>query len=181
VYQIRIKMNSKSKVFTALVIIALFSRLLPHYPNFTAMGALAFFSAFSGKNVVQSLALMAGTMIVTDLILNNIVYPTGEFVLMYAGSIFTYIGFAAYTLTGYLSKSRKGAALGLIVGSLLFFAISNFGVWFSPISAYPKTVTGLLSAYTAAIPFYAPELLSSFLFSALAAYAEYRVKATAKA
>jgi hypothetical protein len=175
------KMNSKSKVITALVVVAVFSRLLPHYPNFTAMGALAFFSAFSGKNFGKSLALMAGTMMFTDVILNNIIYPTGEFVFMYAGSVFTYAGFAAYTLTGFLSKSRKGAALGLIVGSLLFFAISNFGVWFSPLSAYPKTVTGLLSAYTAAIPFYAPELLSSFLFSALAAYAESRVKATAKA
>lgn len=175
------KMNSKSKVITALVVVAVFSRLLPHYPNFTAMGALAFFSAFSGKNFGKSLALMAGTMMFTDVILNNIIYATGEFVFMYAGSIFTYVGFAAYTLTGFLSKSRKGAALGLIVGSLLFFAISNFGVWFSPLSAYPKTVTGLLSAYTAAIPFYAPELLSSFLFSALAAYAESRVKATAKA
>ena len=175
------KMNSKSKVITALVVVAVFSRLLPHYPNFTAMGALAFFSAFSGKNFGKSLALMAGTMMFTDVILNNIIYPTGEFVFMYAGSIFTYVGFAAYTLTGYLSKSRKSAALGLIVGSLLFFAISNFGVWFSPLSAYPKTVTGLLSAYTAAIPFYAPELLSSFLFSALAAYAESRGRATAKA
>jgi hypothetical protein len=175
------KMNSKSKVFTALVVVAVFSRLLPHYPNFTAMGALAFFSAYSGKNLGKSFALMAGTMMFTDVILNNIIYPTGEFVFMYAGSIFTYVGFAAYTLTGYLSKSRKGAALGLIVGSLLFFALSNFGVWFSPISAYPKTVTGLLSAYTAAIPFYAPELLSSLLFTALAAYAESRVKATAQA
>ena len=112
------KMNSKSKVFTALVVVAVFSRLLPHYPNFTAMGALAFFSAFSGKNIGKSLALMAGTMMFTDVILNNIIYPSGEFVFMYAGSIFTYVGFAAYTLTGYLSKSRKGAALGLIVGSL---------------------------------------------------------------
>ena len=174
------KMNSKSKVFTALVVVAVFSSLLPLYTNFTAMGALAFFSAFSGKNIGKSLALMAGTMMFTDVILNNIIYPSGEFVFMYAGSIFTYVGFAAYTLTGYLSKSRKGAALGLIVGSLLFFAISNFVVWFSPLSAYPKTVTGLLSAYTAAIPFYAPELLSSFLFSALAAFAETRIKATAK-
>ena len=120
-------------------------------------------------------------MMFTDIILNNVIYSTGEFVLIYAGSVFTYIGFASYTLTGYLSKTRKSAVLGLIAGSLLFFVISNFGVWISPVSSYPKTTTGLLSAYTAAIPFYAPELLSSFLFSALATYAESRVKATAKA
>ena len=174
-------MKSKASVFTVLALVAALSRLLPHYPNFTAMGALAFYTAYSGKNLWRSMALMAGIMMVTDLVLNNIVYPSGEFVLMYAGSLFTYIGFAAYTLTGYLSKSRKGAALGLIGGSIIFFAVSNFGVWFSAFSPYPKTGTGLLAAYTAAIPFYAPELLSSFLFSALAGFAELKLKATANA
>ncbi len=174
-------MKSKATVFAVLTLVAAFSRLFPHYPNFTAMGALAFYTAYSGKNVFQSLALMAGTMMLTDLVLNNLVYPSGEFVFMYAGSLFTYLGFAAYTLSGYLSKSRKGAALGLIAGSIIFFAVSNFGVWFSAFSPYPKTATGLLAAYTAAIPFYAPELLSSILFSALAGYAESRVEATANA
>ena len=134
-------MNSKATVFTVLVLVAALSRLFPHYPNFTAMGALAFYTAFSGKKVGQSLALMAGTMMVTDLILNNIVYPSGEFVFMYAGSIFTYLGFAAYSITGYFSKSRKTAALGLIVGSLSFFVISNFGVWASALSPYPHNTT----------------------------------------
>ena len=174
-------MKSKATVFTVLALVAALSRLLPHYPNFTAMGALAFYTAYSGKNLWRSMALMAGIMMVTDLVLNNIVYPSGEFVLMYAGSLFTYIGFAAYALTGYLSKSRKGAALGLIGGSLIFFVVSNFGVWFSAFSPYPKTGTGLLAAYTAAIPFYAPELLSSFLFSALAGFAKFKLKATANA
>ena len=174
-------MKSKATVFTVLALVAALSRLLPHYPNFTAMGALAFYTAYSGKNLWRSMALMAGIMMVTDLVLNNLVYPTGEFILVYAGSLFTYIGFAAYTLTGYLSKSSKGAALGLIGGSIIFFAVSNFGVWFSAFSPYPKTGTGLLAAYTAAIPFYAPELLSSFLFSALAGFAEFKLKATANA
>ena len=174
-------MKSKATVFAVLTLVATLSRLFPHYPNFTAMGALAFYTAYSGKNVWQSLAFMAGTMMLTDLVLNNLVYPSGDFVFMYAGSLFTYIGFAAYSLTGYLSKSHKGAALGLISGSIIFFAVSNFGVWFSALSPYPKTATGLLAAYTAAIPFYAPELLSSILFSALAGYAESRVKATANA
>ena len=79
-------MKSKATVFAVLTLVAALSRLFPHYPNFTAMGALAFYTAFSGKNVWQSLALMAGTMMVTDLVLNNLVYPTGEFIFMYSGS-----------------------------------------------------------------------------------------------
>ena len=76
-------------------------------------------------------------MMVTDLVLNNLVYPTGEFIFMYSGSLFTYMGFAAYSLMGYLSKSRKSAALGLIAGSIIFFAV--FKLWgmvqcFQPLS-----------------------------------------------
>jgi len=43
-----------------------------------------------------------------------------------------------------------GGALG---GSLIFFVISNFGVWLaSPL--YPNTLEGLMMCYTAAIPFF---------------------------
>ena len=35
-------MTPKNKVLIGLVIAALISRIAPHYPNFTAMGALAF-------------------------------------------------------------------------------------------------------------------------------------------
>jgi len=39
------------------------------------------------------------------------------------------------------------------MASILFFCITNFGVWaFS--SMYPKTVLGLLACYSAAIPFF---------------------------
>ena len=50
-------MNSKATVFTVLVLVAALSRLFPHYPNFTAMGALAFYTAFSGKKVGQSFGI----------------------------------------------------------------------------------------------------------------------------
>jgi len=163
---------TKNKVLLGLIIVALISRIVPHYPNFTAMGALAFFGASRIKSLWGSLALVVATMMISDLVINNLIYPTGEFVLMYSGSIFTYAGFAAYALLGRKATNVKNGTALLLGGSIAFFLLSNLGVFFSAFSLFPMTWGGLMATYTAAIPFYAPELISTALFSAMAYAAE---------
>ena len=163
---------TKNKVLLGLIIVALVSRVAPHYPNFTAMGALAFFGASRIKSFWGSVALVVATMMISDLVINNLIYPTGEFVLMYSGSLFTYAGFAAYALLGrYATNMRNGSAL-LVGGSVAFFLLSNLGVFLSAYSLFPMTWGGLMATYAAAVPFYAPELISTALFSAMAYAAE---------
>lgn len=174
-------MSTTTKVFIGLALAAFVSRIVPHYPNFTAMGALAFYGAWSTRKLVPSLAVMVLVMMLSDLFINNVLYPADGFVWMYAGSIWTYAGFAAYALVGRFSGKRAMAGLGLVAGSLLFFALSNFGVFMSPFSMFPKTVDGLLATYAAAIPFYAPELLGTALVSGLAYGAHQWVARTATA
>ncbi len=165
-------MMTKNKVLLGLIIVALVSRIAPHYPNFTAMGALAFFGASRIKSLWGSLALVVATMMISDLVINNLIYPTGEFVLMYSGSLFTYAGFAAYVLLGRnATNMRNGSAL-LVGGSVAFFLLSNLGVFLSAYSLFPMTWGGLTATYAAAVPFYAPELISTALFSAMAYAAE---------
>ena len=50
-------MTAKNKVLIGLVIAALVSRIAPHYPNFTAMGALAFMGANRNKSLFKIIAL----------------------------------------------------------------------------------------------------------------------------
>ena len=57
----------------------------------------------------------------------------------------------------------------------LALALSNLGVWSNPMSGYPKTAAGLWASYIAAIPFYAPELLSTLLFTFTAKFATQRI------
>ena len=161
-------MTTKNKVLLGLIVVAVVSRIIPHYPNFTAMGALAFFGASRIKSIWGSLALVIATMMITDLVINNLVYPTGEFVLMYSGSLFTYAGFAAYALLGRKATNMKNGLALLAGGSVAFFLLSNFGVFLSVYSVFPMTWGGLMATYAAAIPFYAPELISTALFSAMA-------------
>ena len=51
-----------------------------------------------------------------------------------------------------------------ISASLLFFIISNFGVWVSS-SLYSKDFTGLIACYISAIPFYIGTLSGSVFYS----------------
>ncbi len=50
-----------------------------------------------------------------------------------------------------------------LTASVLFFVVSNFGVWFST-EMYPKDMTGLMTCYTAGIPFFKNTLLGDFVY-----------------
>ena len=72
-------------------------------------------------------------------------------------------------LLGMLLKSKVNIVnciLGCASGSIIFFIITNFGVWISS-SYYPKTIEGILTCYTMALPFFANTLTSSLLYSAI--------------
>ena len=76
----------------------------------------------------------------------------------YPGVVLTYVGFAAYPLLGRLAgKSLRRQALFLPMASLLFFLLSNLGVWWF---WYPQTWSGLVLCYTMALPFYRNTFLS---------------------
>ena len=174
-------MTAKTKVLIGLVIAAFISRIVPHYPNFTAMGALAFVGASHSKNFLKITALTFGVLMISDVIINNIIYPSESFILMYKGSIFTYIGFSLYALAGRFSKNGAKGIIALIIGSVGFFLLSNLGVFLSEFSLFPKTLSGLFATYAAGLPFYAPELISTALFSAIAYAAEIKLVRIAKA
>jgi hypothetical protein len=80
----------------------------------------------------------------------------------YQGFIFTYLGFASYYLLGRLVQNNwKKKIMILPIASLLFFLISNFGVW---LYWYEPTWSGLIKTYTLALPFYRNTLLSDVIF-----------------
>ena len=137
----------KHLLFGIVVVgIAVLSRLLPHPPNVTPLAALALTGAlYLDRRFAFILPLAA--MIISDLILGvHMIMP------------FVYVSIAAIAGLGSLLRSRRsipmvaGATLG---GSILFFAVTNLGVWMvSDGAVYPKTVAGLLECYVAAIPFF---------------------------
>jgi hypothetical protein len=80
----------------------------------------------------------------------------------YQGQIWVYLAFSIYPLFGYISRDKiKKQVLLLPLASLLFFLISNFGVW---LNWYPKNIEGLIRCYILALPFYGRTLMGDLIF-----------------
>jgi hypothetical protein len=144
-------------VAACLIALAVFGRVLPHPPNFTPLAAIAI---FGGALLPRrwALTLPLASMIISDLIIG--LHPL--FILTWG--TFALIAFLSNRL---LTKVKLSLIIGASVGaSLLFFIVTNFGVWLQG-KMYAMTFTGLIECYYQAIPFFRNTLLGDLLFTAM--------------
>jgi hypothetical protein len=138
-----------------LILLAAFSRIIPHPANFTPITAIALFgSAYLDKR--SALLIPIAALLVSD-----------YFIGFYDGMVWVYGSFLAIACIGFLLRNRRTVPMILgasISGSVLFFLVTNFGVWMSSPGLYPHTVAGLIACYTAAIPFFRNTLGGDLLF-----------------
>ena len=164
-------MNRNSAIIvTAFILFAALARLLPHPYNFTPLGAIALFGAAYFANKKWALLVPLLALWISDLFLNNYVYSAfyDGFAWFTGGFIYLYGSLALTVVLGFilLKKITVGRVLGGALGaSVLFFAVSNFGVWLSS-PMYPLTAEGFLMCYTAAIPFFHNTLAGNIVYSA---------------
>lgn len=149
-------LSPKVLVISGIILFAALMRLVPHYPNFTPVAAIALFGgAHFGKRWLAFFVPLFA-LFISDLFL-------GFHGMMLA----VYASFALVVGIGMLLRNniRFGTVLGATLGgSLLFFLVTNFAVWAgSPF--YPQTVGGLLSTYVAALPFFHSSLLGDLFYS----------------
>jgi len=80
----------------------------------------------------------------------------------YSINIFVYSSFLLISLLGhYIGKINLSS---VVLSSILFFIISNFGVW---LLGYPRTIEGFLTCYVNAIPFFGFTILGDLIYSFL--------------
>lgn len=167
-------MNKKFYLGLSVFFIAVVSRLLPHYPNFTPIESIALFGGtyLAYKKLSYILPLVA--LYLTDIILNNTLlrsfFPDQEGFIWFSDyMIYSFIAIIGIAFIGRLIRKKVKPTTVLIGAggsSVLFFIISNFGVWLSsPI--YSKSVSGLIECYTMALPFFRNSFLSTIVFSAV--------------
>ncbi len=145
-------------MLATMLLAAVASRLIPHPPNFTAIGAIALFGGaqFSSKRIAF-LVPLAG-LALSDLVIG-----------FYAITPLIYGCFALTVCLGFWVRRRRSVqriAAAAIASAILFFVLTNFGVWAIE-NLYPKTPTGLLACYVAAIPFLQNMFAGNLFFSAL--------------
>lgn len=151
--------NSRFYSLVAIVLAVSLYRIFPHPPNFTPALAVALFAGahFSDRRLAVIVPLFA--MLIADLFLG-----------LHATLPFVYAAILLLVLLGGWLRQRKtvtNVAAVAVGGSVVFFLLSNFGVWLMLPAVYPHTLEGLLAAYVAAIPFYQNTLLSTLLFTGL--------------
>jgi hypothetical protein len=163
-----------------VLLLAVLSRILPHALhaaswNFTAVGGgLLFFGSRMGATgserrftwiTAAKLASALAVLIATDYYLT--VYTYG-YPFQASAYLVTWLWYAAICLLsmGILQKpSVLRVGVGALATSTSFFLISNFMVWAgSAVGAmYPRTLAGLAACYTAGLPFYRNDLVSTAL------------------
>ncbi len=152
-------------VLMGMILAAAGSRLIPHPPNFAPIGAMALFggACFASRRVAFLVPLLA--MFVSDLVIG---FLSGDLSLGLHRLIpVVYGSFALIVCLGFWLRPRRkvvpiaGAALA---SSLLFFGLTNFGVWALG-SWYPKTWAGLVACYVAAIPYFRNTLLGDAVYT----------------
>ena len=127
------------------------SRFVPHPPNFTSLIALSFYvPVIFGRQFIPVIIL---SFAITDLVIG---YHYGTFFTW--GSVLL-IGL----ISNYFRKSLIKRLSGALVGAIIFFIVTNFGVWIS--GMYEYSFNGIISCYVAAIPFFAYSAISTILFS----------------
>tara|TARA_Y100000022_G_scaffold198004_1_gene207527 strand:+ start:2333 stop:2812 length:480 start_codon:yes stop_codon:yes gene_type:complete len=141
------------KISLGIFIVLAASRFIPHPPNFTSLIALSFYvPLFLGKRFISVLLIC---FMITDLFIgfhNTLVFTWGSIIL---------IGLTSHLF----QKNIFSRIIGAVCGSLIFYIISNFGVW--SLGSYGYSINGLLICYIAAIPFYTNTLISTILYSGL--------------
>lgn len=150
--------NPRFTLLATLILAAAASRLLPHPPNFTPIAAMALFGGaqFSSRRAAF-LVPLAG------LALSDLAFG------FYAITPVVYGAFALTVCLGFWVRQRRSAlrvASAAVASAVLFFVLTNFGVWALE-NLYPRTATGLMDCYIAAIPFLRNMLLGNLLYSAL--------------
>ena len=153
----------KKEIFPiGLILILALAKLIPHPPNFTPIIAVAIMSGYFFRNIYLSFAILLISMLLADV-----------FIGFYNNMLFVYLSLFLIAFVFFKISKKinfKNLFVYSFIGSLIFFIISNFGVWAlgSPGAydvAYGKNLNGLVECYILAIPFFGNTFLSTLIFS----------------
>lgn len=152
-----------------LVAVGLVSRFVPHPPNLTAMGGVVLVAP--QVLGMAGVPVAVGVVAVSDL-LAELLFRTGWWQVrgFYAVAPWVYGAWVGVAVLGYFLRGWRGVGGNLkkgVLATVLFFFVSNFGVWLVDGGTfYPFTFKGLVMCYVAALPFVGNFLVGT-VFSAI--------------
>jgi hypothetical protein len=151
-----------------LLLFAVLSRLIPHAPlfNFTAVGGGLLY--FGARRSWREMLVPMTVLMATDYMLTVFVY---HYAFHASAYVITWLWYAAAMVLGRILLRDKTTvarlASAVVLGPTSFFLVSNFAVWIGG-NMYPINPGGLIACYTAALPFYGNDLISTAIVAGLA-------------
>ncbi|MEX2027670.1 MAG: DUF6580 family putative transport protein [Pirellulaceae bacterium] len=160
-------------VFVLLVAAGAASRVLfRELPNFAPIAAMALFAGYFFRHSFVAMLAPLSAMLISDGFLGFYEWPLMAVVYAMLTLPVALRPLARHFLAierGQVSRTAASLA-GLITcslgSSLLFFAATNFAVWYGG-PWYPQNWQGLLECYAAAIPFLKYTLLGDLFYACL--------------
>jgi len=153
----KLLMNLKKEIFPiSLILILAFARLIPHPPNFTPIIAVAIMSSCFFRNMYLSFTVIIVSMLLADV-----------FIGFYNNIFFVYLSLLLIVFIFFrinIKIKLQNLFIFGFLGSVIFFLISNFGVWILS-GMYEKNLNGLAYCYFLALPFFVNTVLSTIIFT----------------
>jgi len=156
---------------TAAIVAVAFARLLPHWPNFTPVLAVALCGGmiFSDR---RSYLVPLAAMVLSDIVMG---LAMGAEYALHSAQVYVYACVFGTALLG-RHLGTKGQLTSVLLGGVAsgvgFFLVTNAAVWLHG-TMYPHTAEGLLACYAAGLAFYRDSgnfllngIVSTWLYSA---------------
>jgi hypothetical protein len=142
-----------------LILLGIICRFLPHPANFAPIGAIAIFGALylpKKWSVILPLAAM---------------FASDIFIGFYTWQIMLSVYFSFILIAGIgllVRKNKKFHTIlgGTLLGSVIFFLLTNFAVWAFG-TMYLHNLSGLIQSYYMALPFFRNSLLGDIFYTAI--------------
>lgn len=159
--------------FILLIVIASLYRIMPGRPyGFAPQIAMAIFGGAVIKDKKWAFLLPLLSLFISDALYELLyINGIGNISGFYSGQITNYLLFGGLTVFGFFIKNLnlKKIAIASVAAPTVYFIVSNFLVWLSPMGGLmrPKTFSGLMMTMADGLPFYPWSLASTVVFSAV--------------
>ncbi len=147
-------------LITGIIVLFAVLRMIIDIPNVTPVMAMALLGGALISKKQFAVILPLAVLFLSDLVIG-----------FYSGFLmaFVYGSFVIVSLIGLWLRNHLrtvNVVLASLVSSVLFFVLTNFGVWAEGLW-YPMTAEGLQQCFALALPFFKNELAGTLVFSML--------------
>jgi hypothetical protein len=163
------KIEISPKIYVVLIMIfaGAMMRLIPHWPNFTPIAAIALFGGTFLKRKDLAFMVPIAAMLLSDLVIG-----------FHSTMLSVYLSFIAIVAFGLILQRRLTIVNTLsasLAASVLFYLVTNFASWTSGLMPYSLNVAGLMQSYIAGLPFLFNGMMGDLFYTSVLFGAVYLV------